>query len=83
MQHNIPRIISVIPHRDLKLGVTFENGITKQYDCKQLLQRVAFAALQNEALFRTAHVDAGGYGVSWNDDIDISEYELWTHGVML
>ena len=24
-----------------------------------------------------AKVDAGGYGISWNDDIDISEYELW------
>jgi len=25
-------------------------------------------------------VDAGGYGISWNDDIDLSEYELWTNG---
>jgi len=31
--------------------------------------------------FRALHVDAGGYGISWNDDIDLSEYELWTNGV--
>jgi hypothetical protein len=30
--------------------------------------------------FKSAHVDAGGYGISWNDDIDISEYELWNNG---
>jgi len=24
---------------------------------------------------RAVHVDAGGYGISWNDDIDLSEYE--------
>jgi hypothetical protein len=22
----------------------------------------------------------GGYGISWNDEIDLSEYELWTNG---
>jgi hypothetical protein len=26
-------------------------------------------------------VDAGGFGISWNDDADLSEYELWTNGV--
>lgn len=25
-------------------------------------------------------VDAGGYGVSWNDDIDLSCNELWENG---
>jgi hypothetical protein len=25
-------------------------------------------------------VDPGGYGISWNDHIDLSEYELWTNG---
>jgi hypothetical protein len=25
----------------------------------------------------------GGYGLAWNEDIDISEYELWNNGVSL
>ncbi|WP_192828606.1 hypothetical protein [Methylocucumis oryzae] len=25
-------------------------------------------------------VEAGGYAVFWNEEINISEYELWTHG---
>ena len=28
-------------------------------------------------------MDNGGYGVSWNDDIDISEYELWNMGKII
>lgn len=26
-------------------------------------------------------VDPGGYGISWNDELDMSEYELWTKGI--
>ena len=28
-------------------------------------------------------MDIGGYGVSWNEDIDISEYELWDSGKII
>jgi hypothetical protein len=27
-----------------------------------------------------AKVDSGGYGISWDDDCDLSENELWTRG---
>jgi hypothetical protein len=32
------------------------------------------------AFFKNVKVEQGGYAVSWNDDIDISEYELWCNG---
>jgi hypothetical protein len=32
------------------------------------------------AFFRAVRVDVGGYGISWSDSIDLSEYELWTNG---
>lgn len=25
-------------------------------------------------------VDPGGYGISWNDNVDLSENELWING---
>jgi hypothetical protein len=28
-------------------------------------------------------IESGGYGLVWNEDIDISEYELWKNGVSL
>jgi Protein of unknown function (DUF2442). len=37
--------------------------------------------LRNEAFFKAVAVDPGGYGVSWNDQMDLSEYELWRNGV--
>jgi hypothetical protein len=38
-----------------------------------------FKALENEAFFRSVKVDSGGYGVSWDDAVDLSEYELWVN----
>lgn len=40
----------------------------------------SFTCLRMKAFFNAVHVDSGGYGISWNDDIDLSEYELWTNG---
>lgn len=75
-----PRIRSVMPMLNWKLRVTFENHVQKIYDCAPLFKLDRFRLLKNEAFFRSLQVDAGGYGVSWNDDLDLSEYELWYNG---
>ena len=62
------------------LLVTFEGGTEKLYDCSKLLARPEFQLLNTPAFFNGVRVDPGGYGISWNDDVDISEYELWTNG---
>ena len=76
----IPRIKNVKTKGQTKLSVIFENGVEKIYDCARLLCRQQFNQLTNLAFFRAVRVDPGGYGISWNDDIDLSEYELWTNG---
>ena len=78
--NKILKIKSVYAKNNLHLIVRFENNIVKQYDCHQIMHRPEFKPLKNKAFFRSVKVDAGGYGVSWNDDIDISEYELWNKG---
>lgn len=78
---NFPKIVKVSPLANKKLNVLFDNGKTKTYDCKYLLQKPEFALLNEERFFKSVNVDAGGYGISWNDNIDISEYELWTNGI--
>ncbi len=75
-----PKIKSVRAEDDLHLIVEFDNNITKNYDCQLIINRHEFQPLRNKAFFRSVTVDSGGYGVSWNEDIDISEYELWTNG---
>ncbi|WP_241158150.1 DUF2442 domain-containing protein [Adlercreutzia sp. ZJ138] len=65
----------------LKLSVQFTNGTTKLYDIAPLLDRLdAFAPLADEHLFNSVEVDVGGYGIVWNDDIDLSCDELWNNG---
>jgi len=76
-----PKILSVQALENKKLSVKFENGIEKVYDCAPLLGIAMFQLLKNDAFFKSVKVDAGGYGISWNDDVDLSEYELWANGV--
>ena len=42
---------------------------------------IEFAALKDPVLFRNVQVDPFGYGIFWNDDIDLSESELWLNGI--
>ena len=77
-----PKVLSVQPLDDKKLLVKFVNGVEKIYDCKPLIEKFEpFKALENEVFFKQVKVDAGGYGISWNDKVDLSESELWTNAV--
>ena len=75
-----PRIRSVKTRPGKTLLVTFENGDKKVYDCTPLLRADTFRPLQDEAIFRCAHADSHGYGVIWNDEIDLAESEIWING---
>ena len=79
----IPRIRNVRPISDSELLVCFSNGVEKLYDCAPLFARHQFSLLRVPAFFRAVRVDPGGYGISWNDDIDLSEYELWSNGKLV
>jgi hypothetical protein len=77
---NTPRIKSVRPLGGKRLLITFANGTQKVYDCQRILGLERFQLLRNEAFFKAVTVDPGGYGISWNDEMDLSEYELWNNG---
>ncbi len=79
-QTTYPRIGAVKPLTDKRLLVTFATGERKIYDCKPLLQEEVFRPLQGEELFCRARADKHGYGVVWNDEIDLAEAELWING---
>jgi len=79
----IPRIRSVEAIGRTELLIRFENGVEKIYDCALILSHPPFHLLNDPAFFRAVRVDAGGYGISWNDDMDLSEYELWTNGMLI
>lgn len=76
-----PKIKYVEPLKDFKLFIIFENGEIKIYPLENLLNEPAFLLLKNESLFSQAKKEENGYGVVWNDDIDLSEYEVWKNGI--
>jgi hypothetical protein len=75
-----PKILTVKALDDYQLLVEFSTHELHRYDVKPLLEKDMFAALRNPGFFKNVHVEPGGYAVSWNHDIDISEYELWSNG---
>ena len=54
--------------------------IKKMFDFKTKWNNPIFEPLKNFAFFKKAKIDVGGYGISWNDNLDISEYEIWSKG---
>lgn len=67
--------------QDFLIKSNFENAVVKYYDFKPLFKRYdVFKPLQDSAFFSQAVVDCGGYGIKWNDDIDIDASEIWYNG---
>lgn len=76
------RVELVRPEPDYILQVDFCSGEHKRYDIKPLFNKIdAFLDLKDiYGLYDLVKVDPGGYGISWNDEIDLSCNELWENG---
>ncbi|GHT79670.1 hypothetical protein FACS1894104_4740 [Actinomycetota bacterium] len=76
------KVASIKPQNNYHLLVHFESGETMQYDLAALFNKwEVFRSLEQTAgLFELVKIDPGGYGISWNEDIDISADELFTNG---
>jgi hypothetical protein len=79
----LPKIISAKVIGDRTLLIEFSDREFKQYDISNLLNKPMFAPLKNPSFFKNFRIESGGYGLVWNEDIDISEYELWKNGINL
>ena len=75
-------INEIYPISDYRLLAVFDNGVTKIYDVKPLFEwRDVFNNLKQNNLFYGVFVDGGGFGIAWNDQIDLSSEEIWNHGI--
>lgn len=79
------KVKSVNALENFRLSVQFAEGVTKIYDVSQLFKKwSAFRSLKDDPdLFNNIQVDVGGYGVIWNDDLDISCDELYANGTII
>ena len=90
--HHLNKGVDILFHKvkavnalpDYRLSVQFAEGITKIYDVKPLFAKWAmFQTLENTELFSEVKVDQGGYGISWNDELDLSCDELFENGEII
>ena len=79
------KVKSVNPLPDFKLCVQFSEGVTKIYDVSLIFNKwPSFKLFQTSPeLFDDVEVDKGGYGIVWNDDLDLSCNELYEYGVTI
>lgn len=79
MFHKV-KAVTALPN--YRLSVQFVEGVTKIYDVKPLFEKwEPFKTLENAPeLFSSVEVDAGGYGIIWNDELDLSCDELFENG---
>lgn len=79
------RIQSVVPKEKYVLQAVFYNGEVIQYDVAQLFSIFPqFIIFQTDKdLFGQVKVDAGGYGVSWNDELDLDAETIYEDGILI
>lgn len=76
------KIKSVITKNDLIISATFFDGTVKEYSVDRLFHIYPqLKELENRELFNSVQIDAGGYGVSWNDDLDLDAETIWEDGI--
>jgi hypothetical protein len=77
-----PRINKIFIEKQ-SIYVLFQNNSVKKYDITPLLGKEQYEKLKNLSYLKSVKVDSGGYGISWDDDCDLSENELWTKGMLI
>lgn len=83
--HMAHRVKEVVAKPNFIIQATFFGGEIKQYDVKKLfLIFPQFQVFQEqEDLFNSVVVDQGGYGITWNDKLDLDAETIWEEGVLI
>lgn len=80
MFHKITSLIK-LPNYILLVG--FQNGEYKQFDLKPYIDKyLPFKALKEiNGLYEQGKIDIGGFGIIWNDELDISAESIYEKGI--
>ena len=70
-----PKVKTVTALDNYQLLLRFTNNEEKVFDMAPYIIKGVFTALQNEALFKKAHINWGT--VVWNEDVDMSPDTLY------
>ena len=74
-------IVKIEAKENMILIATFADGEVVSFDVKTLFERYpVFHALENDKLFNSVVIDGVGYGISWNDELDLSSDGIYSRG---
>ena len=66
------------------LEVTFIDGKVIRYDMAVMFKKYPqLEALKDRELFSKGHLDIGGYGIIWNDELDFSTASIYENGQLI
>lgn len=77
------KIEDVVPLQAGNVLVFFRDGTTKKVNVADLVKTDPhfFSLLRKEELFDKVNVQTGGYGISWGEQLDISDDKLYESGI--
>ncbi len=78
----IERIIAAVEAKeDMSLIATFLDGEVVRFDLETIIPKhPEFEKLRNQDLFKAVRIDGLGYGISWNDELDLSSEGIYDQG---
>lgn len=77
MFHKITSL-ATLPNYVLLVGF---GDVYKQFDLKPYIEKYPpFRALTIDGLYKQAKIDIGGFGIIWNDDLDVSSEGVYERG---
>ena len=69
---------------DTEVEVTFCDGKVMRYDVCELFDKIPpLSSLRNRSLFTSGYLSLGGYGIIWNDDLDLDIETIYYDGHLI
>lgn len=67
---------------DVTVEVHFQDGKIIRYDMSKMFSQYPQLKTlkENRKLFESGHLDPGGYGIIWNDDLDFDVTSIYEDG---
>lgn len=76
------KITSLAKLSDYVLFVGFSDGQYRKFDLKPLINKYPpFTALEKDGIYYNAKIDIGGYGIVFDENLDISAEGIYEQGV--
>lgn len=78
------KIKAIKMKNDLIVEAVFFNGTVMEYNVADMFALYPqMERLEDRSLFEGARIDTGGYGISWDDELDLDAETIWEEGKYL